>query len=176
MFASFTVGSIISQAGWVFASAKFGKVGALVLGLTLYIVLLYGLYVVLPSINVTIVAGMFVLAGMTNGSYQQIPWAMYPDLMDVTRNEAGEAIEGAFSAIWLFGQKVANAIAPLILGMILAAYGWVETTQGVTEQPAEAINALHWSMTLVPAGILALSIVGLLVLYRPMARRVLNVV
>ena len=176
MFAAFTVGSILSQAVWVFASAKLGKVGALVTGLALYIVVLYGLYVVLPSFNVTAVAGMFVLAGMTNGSYQQIPWAMYPDLMDVTRNRSGEAIEGAFSAIWLFGQKAANAVAPLILGLILGAYGWVETTQGVAEQPEAAIEALHWSMTLVPAGILALSIVLLLGLYRPLARRVLDVV
>ena len=68
-----------------------------------------------PSTDVTLMAGMFFLAGMANGSYQQIPWAMYPDLMDLTRNESGEAIEGTFSAIWLFGQKVANALAPLAL-------------------------------------------------------------
>ncbi|MCF2870110.1 MFS transporter [Octadecabacter sp. G9-8] len=175
MFASFTVGSILSQAGWVFASARLGKLGALVLGLCLYIVLLFGLYSVLPSVNVTAVAGMFVLAGMTNGSYQQIPWAMYPDLMDVTRRDTGEAIEGAFSAIWLFGQKAANAFAPLILGTILGAYGWVETTAGVAEQPAAALGALHWAVTLVPAGILALAIVGLIALYRPLERRALHV-
>lgn len=175
MFASFTVGSILSQVVWVWVSARLGKLGALVVGLSLYIVLLYGLYSVLPSINVTVVAGMFVLAGMTNGSYQQIPWAMYPDLMDVTRRDTGEAIEGAFSAIWLFGQKAANAFAPLILGAILGAYGWVETTQGVAEQSAEAINALHWAVTLAPAGILALSIVLLIALYRPLARRALHV-
>ncbi|MEL6960992.1 MAG: MFS transporter [Pseudomonadota bacterium] len=175
MFAAFTIGSILSQAGWVFASNRLGKVGALVLGLSLYIVLLYGLYSVLPSVNVTIVAGMFVLAGMTNGSYQQIPWAIYPDLMDVTRAESGEAIEGAFSAIWLFGQKAANAFAPLILGAILAAYGWQETTEGTVDQTAEALSALHWAVTLVPAGILGLSILGLVAVYQPMARRVLHV-
>jgi GPH family glycoside/pentoside/hexuronide:cation symporter len=48
---------------------------------------------------------------------------MYPDLMDVTRSDSGVAIEGAFSAIWLFGQKAADAFAPLILGAILAVYG-----------------------------------------------------
>ncbi|AGI67266.1 hypothetical protein OAN307_c15930 [Octadecabacter antarcticus 307] len=56
-------------------------------GLRLCIVLLFGLYRVLPSMNVTVVVAMFVLAGMTNGSYQQIPRAMYLDLMDVTRRE-----------------------------------------------------------------------------------------
>jgi len=174
MFAAFTVGSILSQAVWVWMSARLGKLGALVLGLSLYILLLFGLYATLPSVNVTVVAGMFVLAGMTNGSYQQIPWAMYPDLMDVTRAETGEAIEGAFSALWLFGQKAANAFAPLILGFILSAYGWQETTEGVVDQTDEAIGALHVSMTFVPAGILAVSIALLLMLYRPEARKVLN--
>ena len=174
MFAAFTVGSILSQAVWVMLSARLGKLGALVTGLALYIVLLFGLFSVLPSVNVTVVAGMFVLAGMTNGSYQQIPWAMYPDLMDVTRAQSGEAIEGAFSAIWLFGQKAANAFAPLILGAILSVYGWVETTEGQVDQTREAVNALHWAVTLVPAGILGVSIVLLLVLYRPIARRALN--
>ena len=115
----------------------------MLLGLTLYILLLFGLFAVLPSVNVTVVAGMFVLAGMTNGAYQQIPWGIYPDLMDITRTETGEAIEGAFSAIWLFGQKCANAFAPLILGAILGAFGWAETTQGQAEQPPQALAALH---------------------------------
>lgn len=171
MFAAFTVGSILSQGPWVHASARLGKLGALVLGLTLYILLLFALYTVLPSVNVTVVAGMFVLAGMTNGAYQQIPWAIYPDLMDITRAETGEAIEGAFSAIWLFGQKCANAFAPLILGAVLGAFGWIETTQGQAEQPQQALAALHVSVTLLPAAILALAIIGLLVLYRPLVRR-----
>lgn len=174
MFAAFVVGSILSQAFWVFLSGRMGKVGALAFGLFLYLFVLYGLYSVLPATNVTLIAGMFILAGMTNGSYQQIPWAIYPDLMDVTRRETGEAIEGAFSAIWLFGQKAANAIAPLVLSLILGAYGWQETTEGKVDQLPEAVNALQVSITLVPAAVLGLSILALLFIYRPMARRILG--
>ncbi|MEO0905198.1 MAG: MFS transporter, partial [Pseudomonadota bacterium] len=173
MFAAFVVGSILSQAVWVFLSNRLGKVGALVLGLCLYIALLYTLYTMLPSVNVTAIAGMFVLAGMTNGAYQQIPWAMYPDLMDVTRRETGAAIEGAFSAIWLFGQKLANAVAPAVLGLTLAAAGWQETTDGVVAQSDGALSALQLSITLIPAGILGVAILGLALIYRPMARRAL---
>ncbi|MDP6189747.1 MAG: MFS transporter, partial [Gammaproteobacteria bacterium] len=49
MFAAFVVGSILSQAVWVMISAKLGKLGALVLGLSLYILLLLALYQVMPS-------------------------------------------------------------------------------------------------------------------------------
>jgi len=169
----FVFGSILSQVVWVILSNRIGKTGALCVGLAAYIGLLIALYLALPSTNVTVVAGLFLIAGFTNGSYQQIPWAMYPDLMDVTRAETGEAIEGAFSAIWLFGQKLANALAPGAMGLILAVFGWRSTTEGRVEQLPEAVNALHYSMTLVPAAIFALSILCLLGLYAPKARRVL---
>lgn len=173
MFAAFVVGSILSQVVWVLLSHRLGKPQALIFGLMLYVVLLYALYTMLPSVNVTAIAGMFVLAGMTNGAYQQIPWAIYPDLMDVTRRESGAAIEGAFSAIWLFGQKLANAVAPAVLGLTLAAAGWQETTGVFVEQTAGALGTLQMSITLIPAGILVVAILGLALIYRPMAARVL---
>ena len=174
MFAAFVVGSILSQAVWVWASKLLGKVIALAFGLMFYVLLLYALYLALPSVNVTAIAGMFVLAGAANGSYQQIPWAMYPDLMDVTRLQSGEAIEGAFSGIWLFGQKVANAFAPLLLSIFLASYGWRETTEGRVEQLPEAIAALLKSITLVPAAILVVAVFALILIYKPMAAKALR--
>ncbi|MGJ8622598.1 MAG: MFS transporter [Yoonia sp.] len=173
MFAAFVVGSILSQAGWVLLSNGIGKLGALIIGLLLYVLLLGALYTALPSVNVTAIAGMFVLAGMTNGAYQQIPWAIYPDLMDVTRRDSGIAIEGAFSAIWLFGQKLANALAPAVLGLTLAAAGWLETTTGTVAQSEGALASLQMSITLIPAAILFVAVLGLAFVYRPLAARVL---
>lgn len=174
LFAAFVIGAILSQVVWVLLSVRLGKLSALVLGLCLYIVLLFGMYAVLPATSASVMFAMFVLAGFTNGAYQQIPWAMFPDLMDVTRRETGAAIEGAFSAIWIFGQKVANALAPLLLGLILSANGWQETTEGVVAQSNGALIALRGSITLLPAAIIAVSIVALLVLFRPRARALLG--
>lgn len=173
MFAAFVLGSIISQAIWVLLSHRLGKVGALLIGLGLYAVLLYVLNLNLPSVNVTAIAGLFILAGMTNGAYQQIPWAIYPDLMDVTRAQSGAAIEGAFSAIWLFGQKLANALAPAALGLILSFAGWQETTQGQVVQTAQALAQLQWAITLLPAMILIAALIAVGAVYWPMQRRVL---
>jgi len=161
LFACFVFGSILSQAFWVWMSARLGKVSALIFGLVIYIILLIAIFVSLPSVDIMLIAILFVVAGMTNGAYQQIPWAIYPDLMDITRSESGDAIEGAFSAIWLFGQKVANAIAPLILSLILALFGWRESGEGFTDQVPEALRALQNSITILPAFILALAILGL---------------
>ena len=161
LFACFVFGSILSQAFWVWMSARLGKVSALIFGLVIYIILLVAIFISLPSVDIMLIAILFVVAGMTNGAYQQIPWAIYPDLMDITRSESGDAIEGAFSAIWLFGQKVANAIAPLILSLILAFFGWRESGEGFTDQVPEALRALQNSITILPAFILALAILGL---------------
>jgi len=161
LFACFVLGSILSQAFWVWMSNRLGKVSALIFGLFIYVILLIAIFLSLPSAEIMIIAMLFIIAGMTNGAYQQIPWAIYPDLMDITRDESGDAIEGAFSAIWLFGQKVANAIAPLILSLILAVFGWKESNSGFTDQIPEALGALHNSITILPAFILVLAIIGL---------------
>lgn len=174
MFAAFVLGSILSQAVWVLLSHRLGKVAALALGLGLYVVLLYVLYTLLPSQDVTLIAAVMLLAGVTNGSYQQIPWAIYPDLMDVTRRDSGMAIEGAFSAVWLFGQKLANALAPALVGVMLSLAGWQETVAGAIPQPAEALAMLQLAITVIPAGILVLAALGLWLIYRPMAARALG--
>ncbi len=172
LFAMFIVGSVISQVVWVKTSAALGKTTALILGIALYVAVLVVIWLSLPATGVTVMALLFLCAGFTNGAYQQIPWAMYPDLMDVTRSETGEAIEGAFSAVWLFGQKVANAVAPLVLGLILSAAGWVSSSTGVVDQTPAALGALKLALTLVPAAIFVLSILLLLIIYRPAARHV----
>ena len=174
MFAAFVIGSIISQVLWVKLSNIYGKVTAQLIGIICYIILLVLIFFCLPNFNVTLLAGLFILAGMTNGSYQQIPWALYPDLMDVTREKTGESIEGAFSAVWLFGQKVANAISPLLLGFILSLYGWKETTEGITEQTEAAMNSLQISITLVPASILGLAGILLIGVYLPQHNKIIE--
>ena len=174
MFAAFVIGSIISQALWVKLSNLYGKVAAQLIGILCYIALLIFIFFSLPNYNVTLIAGLFILAGMTNGSYQQIPWALYPDLMDVTREKSGESIEGAFSAVWLFGQKVANAVSPLILGFILSLYGWKETTEGITQQTDAALNTLQTSITLIPAAILGLAGILLFSIYLPQHKRLMS--
>ena len=174
MFAAFVLGSIISQTMWVKLSNLYGKVAAQIIGIICYIALLIFIFFSLPNYNVTLIAGLFILAGMTNGSYQQIPWALYPDLMDVTREETGESIEGAFSAVWLFGQKVANAISPLVLWFILSMYGWKETTEGITKQSDAALDTLQTSITLIPAAILGVAGILLVSIYLPQHRKLMS--
>ena len=62
----------------------------------------------------------------------------------------GTAIESAFSDVWLFGQKVANALAPLALGLILQPASLKASHGGTVDLSGEALSALRLSLTLVP--------------------------
>ena len=94
-----------------------------------------------------------------------------PDLVDWSVERESFNIAGSFSGLWLLGQKVGNAIAPLVLGQLLALYGWVSSTNGgdVTQLP-EAVDALRWALTLIPAGLMFISI-PLYLLFDGMAKR-----
>ena len=59
-----------------------------------------------------------------------------------------------------FGQKLANAVAPAVLGLTLAAAGWQETTNVVVPQTDEALGTLQVSITLIPAVILIVAILA----------------
>jgi GPH family glycoside/pentoside/hexuronide:cation symporter len=170
LFAAFVLGAMLSQVFWVYASNVLGKAKALMCGLSLYIILLFAIFVSLPSDDITTMFVLFLLAGVTNGAYQQIPWAMYPDLMDSTRINQQQSIEGAFSAFWLFGQKIANALAPGFLAIVLGIYGYKSTTGIKVEQPEQALAALKSMVTLVPAAFLFLAVLGLWYLNKSIRR------
>ena len=63
----FILGSIVSQFQWFWASARLGKVIALMLRLLLYVVVLIGVWASLPATGVATMALLFLLTGAANG-------------------------------------------------------------------------------------------------------------
>ena len=176
-FALFILGSMLSQVVWVTLSKVIGKKATFMGGIVYYGIVLVGFYLVLPSseamaagtTNLGLITLFIFLIGAANGCYQQLPWSMMPDLVDWSARRENFKVEGAFSGLWLLGQKVGNALAPLVLGQLLALYGWISSTNGgdVTQLP-EAVDALRWALTLIPAGLMFIS-VPLYVLFDRMA-------
>lgn len=163
LFAAFVVGALISQPLWAGLSVRWGKLPVLVAGLFVYGALLVWIGGSIQGMTVESAALLFVAAGLCNGVYQQVPWALFPDLI-----RPGSGVEGGYSAMWLLGQKVGNAVGPAALGVMLAAAGWVEG-RGVTQTP-DALAALARAMTVVPAAVLVLAAVAMAVVL-PRVRR-----
>lgn len=178
-FALFILGSMVSQFFWVTLSKTIGKQATLMFGIVFYGVVLVGFYFVLPSsdglaigvTNLGLITVFVFLIGAANGCYQQLPWSMMPDLVDWSVERESFNIAGSFSGLWLLGQKVGNALAPLVFGQLLALYGWISSTNGgdVTQLP-EAVDALRWALTLIPAALMFIS-VPLYLLFDGMAKR-----
>ena len=158
VFAMFLLGSIISQALWVPLAKAIGRDRALVAGLIAYGILLIGYLTVLRSGNLDlIIYGAFFL-GACNGAYQNLPWAILPSLIDKANSEQEANVEGIFNGFWLSGQKIANAVGPLIFANILGIYGYVESSVGFQLQPESASGAMELFMTVLPGVFFLLAI------------------
>ena len=72
-------------------------------------------------------------------------------------------------AMVLVPAMVIAMVLVMALALILGMNDWKETSQGKVKQTADAIQALQVSITMIPAAVLMLAILGLLLIYRPAA-------
>ncbi len=113
--------------------------------------------------------GSVALAGVAYAALQSLPLAMLPDVIsyDERRNGAGQA--GSFTGIWTAGETVGFALGATVVSLMLAATGYVSRVAGAaTQQPDAAITGIVLSFSILPAAIMAAS---LLVLRRYRLRR-----
>lgn len=106
-----------------------------------------------------IVAGIF--AGFGHGAANVIPWAMVADVVDVDELSSGERREGIYTGYLVFLRKLATALAIFLVTQVLAVTGFQGSTSGglvIVEQPESALNALRILVGVIPAIMLALSI------------------
>jgi Na+/melibiose symporter-like transporter len=68
---------------------------------------------------------------------------MLADAIVADGRNTGVNREGLYSGIWLAAEKIAFALGALIVGVMLGAAGFVESTGGVSaEQPQSAVLAI----------------------------------
>lgn len=167
LFAAFVVGAMASQPLWLMLSKRFGKPRIYLFGMLVYAGVLGLFFSQLPVTSAAVLALLALGLGITNGCYQQLPWAMVPDLIAETNAKSGQSVEGLANAAWLFGQKLAGALAPLLFGELLARFGFQASDGGLVEQPSTALMALRFGMTALPA----LLLLATVPLYAVIARR-----
>lgn len=100
-----------------------------------------------------------VLAGVGFAAMTIVPWAIVADVIEVDELQSGERREGLYTGYLVFLRKLATGIVVFIAGQVLAATGFLSTTTGsqFIQQPAAALNAMRFMVTVVPAISLALS-------------------
>jgi GPH family glycoside/pentoside/hexuronide:cation symporter len=137
-----TVGQIASQPLWVWLSRRWPRVGVYtvgVLGWCLNLLLWLGMdrqptWLLIP---------LGLQAGISGGALLSSTLSMLADAINAESETEGVNREGLFSGLWLAAEKLAFALGALIVGLMLGAAGFIETTDGLTiAQPHSAIVAI----------------------------------
>lgn len=86
-------------------------------------------------------------------------FAIVPDVIAAERERSGFTEEGAFTGIWVMGQKLGLALGAGIAGLGLHLFGFVESLTGTfTEQSDSAMFAIVLFVSVVPGIICLLSL------------------
>ncbi|MDO5504043.1 MAG: MFS transporter [Actinomycetia bacterium] len=136
------------RTGYLAASALLGG-GALLTLLTLRTTI----PVLIASVGVV---------GVGYAGAQMFPMAMLPDNAAVDGARTGENRVGVYTGVWTAGETFGLALGPLVYATILSIGGYVSSTDGAVAQPETAVTAVAWGFTILPAALIAVSVLPLL--------------
>ena len=159
-FLVFTLATLAAMPVWVALAKRFGKRDAFVLATVLQAA---GATCLFWTPNLPL--GAFLVGGAVmgagNAGMQMFPFAMLPDVIDEDRRRTGLNREGAFTGIWVAGEKLGLAIGAAVIGMALALAGFSEGGSAANGQPGSALLTIKLGISAGPAAILLLSLVFL---------------
>ncbi len=101
------------------------------------------------------------LAGAGYAGMQSLPMSMLPDVISHDARTHGDGSAGTFGGVWTAGETTGMALGATVLTIVLAASGYLESVAGqVVEQPGSAIAGIILSFSIVPAVIIAASLIS----------------
>ncbi|MEO7423239.1 MAG: MFS transporter [Ornithinibacter sp.] len=122
-----------------------------------------GAFATLFTLRIGVVAAALSVAvvGVGYAACQMFPLAMLPDVAAADTARTGEDRAGVYTGVWTAAETLGLAFGPFLYAGLLAAGGYVSSTDGLAAQPDSARTAIAWGFTLVPAVLVALSLVVL---------------
>ena len=124
-----TIGQIIAQPFWLRASRRYAPV-------TLYTVAVLGwclnllLWLAMRGQSTWWLLPLGLQAGLAAGGLLMVTLGMLSNVLAADAAETGVNREGIFSGLWLAAEKLAFALGSLTVGVILGAFGFVESAHG----------------------------------------------
>lgn len=159
LFISLIAPALIFAPVWAVISRRIGKERAFVIASTLFGVAALSMLLLVWFPGAWVYAPV-ALAGAGYAGMQSLPMSMLPDVIshDASRHGVGSA--GTFGGVWTAGETTGMALGATVLTIVLAASGYIESVAGQhVEQPGSAITGIVLSFSIVPAVIIALSLV-----------------
>lgn len=159
-FVAFVAPAVVVTPLWEQVAHRVGKKHGLVaatLVLTTGLVCLVGTHGggLLPLVGASALVGV----GYAGG--QLFPLAMLPDVAADDARRSGENRAGALSGVWSGVELLGYALGPAAYGLVLAAGGYRSSAGDAVAQTSTATWAVALGVSLVPAALVALSLVPL---------------
>ncbi|GAB2957590.1 MFS transporter [Saccharothrix stipae] len=160
LFAGFVGPALLVMPLWQRVGRRHGKRVGLVAASVLFATAVAGLTAarVLP---VAAVLALMAVIGVGYAGMQVFPLAMLPDVITAEERRTGATRAGLFSGVWTAGETLGLALGPGVYGLVLAAGGYVASTDGSVVQSSGAVTAALLGFTVIPA-VLALAALPLL--------------
>lgn len=160
LFLSLIAPAILFAPLWAVISKRIGKERSFLLASTLFGVAALSMTLLIWFPGEWLYAPV-ALAGAGYAGMQSLPMSMLPDVIshDATKSGAGSA--GTFGGVWTAGETTGMAFGATVLTIVLAASGYLESVGGqVVNQPDSAIAGIVLSFSVVPAVIIAASLIS----------------
>ena len=114
---------------WTAVSKRIGKKWAYNIGMGIVVVAVFAIFLFAEQLGPTFFYVVMAVAGIGFATNYVMPFAIVPDTVELDYAENGVRREGIFYGLWNFMNKVGVALANLINGLILTAFGYIANVQ-----------------------------------------------
>jgi GPH family glycoside/pentoside/hexuronide:cation symporter len=106
-------------------SKKIGKRMTYILGMSLFTVVVLMIFLFGHVWGIASIYIMMLFAGVGLSTHFVMPWAIIPDTVEYDYSITGARREGVYYGLWTFISKIGNAVAVLLLGVVLDLAGYI---------------------------------------------------
>nr|WP_223206272.1 MFS transporter [Streptomyces xanthii] len=157
LMGAFLVPATVVGPLWLRVSRRTGKQRGLLIAQGMF---LAGSLALLPgrALGTAATLGVVVVMGAAFAGLQLFAFSMLPDVV-AAAEARGAADAGAYTGVWTATEATGTAVGPYVYAAVLAAAGFVSTTEGTTvAQTDPALRALLWGFTALPAVLMGIAL------------------
>lgn len=153
--------ALLATTAWTAISKRVGKERAFAMTSVLFMLAAASITIAVWAPGAWIYASVAV-AGIAYAGLQSLPMAMLPDVISHDERASGRGHAGTFTGVWTAGETVGFALGAAAVSFTLAMTGYVSSVGAATvEQPDAAITGIVLSFSILPAVLIAASLVTL---------------
>lgn len=161
LFIALVAPALIATPAWTVIANRIGKERSFLAASILFLVASATIMFAVWAPGAWIYASVAV-AGVAYAGLQSLPMAMLPDVISHDERTSGPGQAGTFTGIWTAGETVGFALGATAVSLMLAATGYVSSVAGAsTVQPDAAVTGIVLSFSILPAALMALSLIPL---------------